>query len=216
MEKAVARRMLGFERGDAIILYVGRFDPLKGIDRLMAALAYLKHHTRLHLLLVGGDGRDTPESKRLRRLARELGVRNHVKFIGRVPQQLLPPYYSAADVLAIPSHYESFGLVGLEALACGTPVVATPVGAMETVLKEGETGRIALDASPRSLAEGLDKYIGNGGRSHAAAEIRASVLKFNWTAVSSNLLKTYRHLCNGTIDAATQPTAAAVSKTFFN
>jgi D-inositol-3-phosphate glycosyltransferase len=196
MEKAVARRQLGFERKDRIVLYVGRFDPLKGIDRLLAALAYLQHHDRLRLVLIGGDGQKNPETRRLKRLARELGVEKNVMFLGRVAQKSLPPYYSAADVLAVSSHYESFGLVGLEALACGTPVVATPVGAMDDVIKEGTNGYIAVEASPRSIAEGIENVIFNGQRRSTVDAIRASVLKYNWSAVSSDVLNTYHDLCD--------------------
>jgi D-inositol-3-phosphate glycosyltransferase len=117
-------------------------------------------------------------------------------FLGRVAQKSLPPYYSAADVLAVSSHYESFGLVGLEALACGTPVVATPVGAMDDVIKEGTNGYIAVEASPRSIAEGIENVIFNGQRRSTVDAIRASVLKYNWSAVSSDVLNTYHDLCD--------------------
>ena len=102
-------------------------------------------------MLVGGDGLASPATRRLQKQARDLGLQDTVTFAGRIVQDRLPPYYSAADVLVVPSLYESFGLVGLEALACGTPVVATPVGAMESILQQGRTGQVVTESAPRLL-----------------------------------------------------------------
>jgi D-inositol-3-phosphate glycosyltransferase len=196
VEKAMARRQLGLARNSVILLYVGRFDPLKGIDRLLAALAYLQHHPQLHLMLIGGDGRQNAETRRLKRLARALGVDANITFVGRVDQKSLPPYYSAADVLVVASHYESFGLVGLEALACGTPVVTTPVGAMDKVIEDGTNGYVAVEGGPGSLAKGIESIINGTRRGGFSADaIRASVLKYNWSAVASGAMQTYEALC---------------------
>ncbi|MBW2581461.1 MAG: glycosyltransferase, partial [Deltaproteobacteria bacterium] len=100
---------------------------------------------------------------------------------------MLPPYYSAADVLVVPSHYESFGLVALESLASGTPVVATKVGAMESILREGETGHVVNNGSSRLLADGIETFI---SRTHvpSADAIRATVLRFSWANVASAMI----------------------------
>ena len=123
-DKEAARAKLGLHPEESIILFVGRFDPLKGIDRLLSAMTYLKHRKNIRLIIVGGDGDDSIEYKRLRGVVSELGIEHAVSFVGTVDQKNLPPFYSASDILAVPSHYESFGLVGLESLACGTPVVS--------------------------------------------------------------------------------------------
>jgi D-inositol-3-phosphate glycosyltransferase len=189
LDKATARQQLGFDHDESIVLFVGRFAPLKGIARLMEAVAHLQHYQRLRLVIVGG-GHHTPESRDLQRLSRNLGIQDSVTFVGRIEQDNLPPYYCAADVLVVPSHYESFGLVALEALASGTPVVATRVGAMESILQEGVTGHVVSNGSPRLLANGIEPFI---SRSHppSADAIRATVLRFSWANVASAMIDEY-------------------------
>lgn len=192
MDKGAARQRLGFDEDESIVLYVGRFDPIKGIDRLLEAMAHLKHLQRVRLVIIGGDGPDTAEYRRLQQLSAKFGVQKFVCFIGRVEQNKLPPYYSAADVLVVPSYYESFGLVGLESLACGTPVVATDVGAMRCIVQDGETGRIVADATPRSLAQALARLLtGCGLKRLSADRIRASALKFGWSNVAVAVTNEY-------------------------
>ena len=192
MDKAAARQRLGFEADGPILLYVGRFDPIKGIDRLLAAVAHLKHHRRLRLVIIGGDGPETAEYRHLRQMTVKLGIQTSVNFIGRIEHKNLPPYYSAADVLVVPSYYESFGLVGLESLACGTPVVATDVGAMRYIVRDGKTGQIVADATPRSLAQAIEPFLtGSGVKKLSADRIRASVLKFGWAKVAAAVIDEY-------------------------
>jgi len=191
-DKSSARRQLGFDGNEAIVLYVGRFDPLKGIQRLIAAMTYLTPYQPLRLVLVGGDGNHTAEAQNLRNLSDRLGLQNVVTFAGRIRQDRLPPYYRAADVLAVPSHYESFGLVGLEALACGTPVVATRVGAMERILQPGVTGNIVANESARSLAEAMEPFIRKMPAAPPSPEqIRATVIDFDWSRVARAVLEQY-------------------------
>ena len=190
LDKNAARQQLGFAQDESIVLYVGRFAPVKGIDRLMEAIVHLQHHQRLRLVIVGGDGDGAPEYRNLRKLAQKLSIQGSVTFVGRIEQDGLPPYYSAADVLAVPSHYESFGLVALEALASGTPVVATKVGAMESILSEGETGQVVNNGSSRSLADGIETFL---SRTHApsADAIRATVRRFSWANVAAAMIDEY-------------------------
>ena len=110
---------------------------------------------------------------------------------GQIEQRNLPPYYNAADVLVMPSHYESFGLVGLEALACGRPVVSTPVGAAEDLIRNGQTGRIVADAAPRSLAEGIQTIL-TGCAMPDAEAIRGSVLQYSWYKIASAVIQEYQ------------------------
>ena len=189
-DKQTTRKQLGFDPQDIILLYVGRFEPLKGIDGLLEAISHLKRYQRLRLVLVGGDGDEAPESRLLKEKARSLGIEDKVVFAGRVDQKYLPPYYSSADVLVISSHYESFGLVGLEALASGRPVVSTPVGAMETLINQSQAGYVINDTLPRSLAAGIQSIISKPNLPRAD-EIRKSVLKYSWSNVASAILMEY-------------------------
>jgi len=192
MDKTAARQRLGFGKDESIVLYVGRFDPIKGIDRLLEAIAHLKHLKRMRLVIIGGDGPATPEYQNLQQLCSKFGIQKSVHFVGRVEQDQLPPYYSAADVLIVPSYYESFGLVGLESLACGTPVVASRVGAMEDIIEESNTGYVVADLNPRGLANRIEKVISNPACSMLPAPaIRASILKYGWPNVAAAIFNEY-------------------------
>jgi D-inositol-3-phosphate glycosyltransferase len=188
--KQAARKQLDFDRDDIILLNVGRFEPLKGIDRLLEAMIHLRDHRRLRLIIVGGDGNQAPESQFLRQKAINLGIEDEVIFAGRIEQKYLPLYYSSADVLVMASHYESFGLVGLEALACGRPVVSTPVGAMDSLIQQSQAGYVVSDTLPRSLAKGIRSIIRNSALPQAD-EIRKAVLAYSWSNVAAAILKEY-------------------------
>lgn len=189
-EKVKARKKLGLDPNDVILLYVGRFESLKGITTLLEAMTYLKNHPRLRLVIVGGDGHGTPESQSLKQKAKNLGMDKRIIFAGQIKQKNLPPYYSAADALVIPSHYESFGLVGLEALACGRPVVSTPVGAIEGLVLKGRTGQIVPDFSAQSLAKGIQSIITDHGIPSPEV-IRESVSEYSWSKVATEVIKEY-------------------------
>ena len=212
MDKAAARQRLGFDEDESIVLYVGRFDPIKGIDRLLEAMAYLKHLQRMRLVIIGGDGPDTPEYQNLQQLSAKFGIQKSVRFVGRVEQNKLPPYYSAADALVVSSYYESFGLVGLESLACGTPVVATRVGAMERILEDGKTGYVVADATPRGLANSIEKIISNSANPLLSVHaIRASVLKYGWSNVASAVVNEYDTVLRDSLSELTRTPSAFAS-----
>jgi len=187
-----ARGRLGIPANERILLYVGRLDPLKGVDRLITALSFLDHQQNLRLLIVGGDGSETAEFRSLQELTQNLGLENSVTFTGRVDHNDLPHYYSAADMLVLPSHTESFGLVGLEALACGTPVISTRVGAMDQIIRSNENGFLVNSADPRSLAEGIELFmpqVRDGFLSRA--QIRNSIIEYSWEKVASAMADAY-------------------------
>jgi glycosyltransferase involved in cell wall biosynthesis len=153
-------------------------------------MRYLKHRRHLRLIIVGGDGIHTPEGEKLLVLARTYGVEESIAFIGRIEQKDLPPYYNVADVMVMPSHYESFGLVSLEALACGIPVVATPVGVMDTLIKEGQNGRLVANGDAKLLAKAIDKVTSLLPALSADA-IRQTVQMFGWPNIASAIVKEY-------------------------
>ena len=192
MDKARARRCVGIAQDASIILYVGRFDPLKGIERLLEAVVYLRHLKRCRLVIIGGDDHQSFSSQKILKLVRRLGIKDIVDFTGRVKQDTLNTYYNAADVLVVPSYYESFGMVALESLACGTPVIATPVGAMESIIQARETGEVLLDPSPHSLARAIEAFIKKQrAKAISPQTVRTSVENFSWSHIASAIMGEY-------------------------
>src|SRR5579884_2390081 len=155
-ERAEARRALAPD-GRPLLLFVGRLDPIKGIDLLLESVALSRSGARL--LVVGGAAEGDPEVERLRARAAELGLAERVSFPGAAPQEDLPRYYRAADALVVTSRYESFGLVAVEALACGTPVVASQVGGLPTIIRDGENGLLVRWRCPGAFAERIDALL---------------------------------------------------------
>jgi D-inositol-3-phosphate glycosyltransferase len=194
LDRARARLRLGYGPHEKIVLYVGRFDPLKGISRMLEAVSLLKH-LPLRLIIVGGDGQANPEMLKHRELARAFSLDGAVQFAGRVEQRELPLYYSAADVLAVPSLYESFGIVALEALACGTPVIAAPVGAMDSIIKKNINGCIVRGSTPAAFARAIASCT-TAGRPDRAT-VRQSVAGFSWACAADSMLEQYRAAITG-------------------
>jgi D-inositol-3-phosphate glycosyltransferase len=191
-DKTEARRRIGVDSHVPTVLYVGRFAPVKGLGRLLRAIARLQGHRRLQLVLVGGDGPDAPATRGLRKLAGSLGIADRVMFPGPVAQADLPPYYSAADALVVSSYYESFGLVALESLACNTPVVTTRVGAMESIIENGKNGQLIASPTVDSLAEGMESAIRRWWKKPPPDnQIRESVLRFSWSNVAEAIAQQY-------------------------
>lgn len=186
-----ARQRLGLN-GNKVILFVGRVEPLKGIDRLLEAISHLKKQPGLKLVIIGGDDSSQFELAKLKALSRDLGIKNSVSFLGSVPQKRLPLFYSAADICVVPSYYETFCLVILESLACGTPVVATNVGAAASLIQQGETGYLVADNTPYNLAQGIERLLSvkKNGADYASS-IRKSVLGFDWSNIARALIEEY-------------------------
>lgn len=200
-----SRARLGLNGAERVILYVGRFDPIKGIDRLLAAVAQVQRETRLRLVLVGGGGEDAPEDRALHAMCSALSLEDCVTFAGRRTHDELPDYYQAADALVLPSYYESFGLVVLEAMACGTPVIATRVGVVEDIIRNGVNGWVVEENGSESLAAGLRWGLAQHNvKQTAANSIRATVEGYDWSSVASFIDSEYRLLLapGGTYDNA--------------
>jgi D-inositol-3-phosphate glycosyltransferase len=184
-----ARQHLGFGNGK-IILFVGRIDPLKGIDKLIRAVPYLQNIQGLRLVIIGGGEHSQREIEQLRKLVRNLNIQDSITFVGLIKHRELPYFYSAADACVIPSYYESFGLVALESLACGTPVVATDVGNFRNLIRQGETGYVVADNTPHHLADKIRLLLSRPSADiESALSIRASVSRFSWSNIAESIIK---------------------------
>jgi D-inositol-3-phosphate glycosyltransferase len=195
IEKEVARRKLGVAAGDHVILFVGRIEPLKGIDILISVAAQLHEDENFIVLIVGGDSRASSEIAQLRAQAEQLGVDHHIAFVGAVEHSQLPLYYNAADVCVVPSYYESFGLVAVESMACGTPVVASRVGGLTTTVQDGETGYLIPWRCPEPFAERLELLLDNDElRASFGRAGRLAVERFRWANVADAVGALYESL----------------------
>jgi D-inositol-3-phosphate glycosyltransferase len=187
VNKGAAKRELGLT-DEKIVLFVGRIDPLKGIDKLISAMSLLKDMPTVKLVIVGGDENSQPELKKLKKLAGNLNIRDYVDFRGLVKQEQLPYFYSAADICVVPSYYESFGLVPLESLACGTPVAVTDVGDLKKIIKHGESGYILKDNSPGEIARAISYQLSLPPKdAESVMSIRASVSKWGWSNIAGRI-----------------------------
>jgi D-inositol-3-phosphate glycosyltransferase len=194
-DKLAARKKLGLGDGK-IILCVGRVERLKGIDKIIQALPYLDD-TKPKLLIVGEDGNRPGEIDKLKDLASELAVSDRITFTGLVDYEKLADYYNAADVCVFPSYYESFGLVPLESLACGTPVIATDVGDLKHIIRQGETGYVLADNQPATIAEKVRTVLaGSPSGIVCALAIRASVAGYSWPDVAAALYREFSRIVN--------------------
>ncbi len=205
-----SRNSLGVTE-DNVVLYVGRLEPLKGVDILVNAVADLEMVGSTRLLIVGGDpvtggsgdngslaGQMGTVAGRLGRLAGSLGIAEKVTFTGPVPQSDLPTYYGAADVLVLPSHYESFGLVALEAMACGTPVVVSRVGGLKTFVRNGESGYLIPWRCPDPFSQQIEVMLANPSLRRAMGSAALETARrMGWGGVSSRLIDFYEKLIDG-------------------
>ncbi len=193
LNRSRVRRDLGLMTDEPIALFVGRIEPLKGIDVLVRAAAQIE--TRFRLLVVGGDAKDAEPKSELMALAADLGIASKVTFIEAVPHESLPLYYNAADVCVVPSYYESFGLVAVEAMACGVPVVASRVGGLRETVRDGQTGYLVPWRCPEPFAERLELLLSNEPlRLSLGREARAAVQRFRWSEVAASVEGVYHDL----------------------
>lgn len=192
-----ARLALGL--GDhPVLLFAGRIQPLKGLTIAIAALAELdRKFDDAVLVVVGGPSGAEGEAELVaaRSLVNELGLGERVHFVPPQPHHLLSTYYRAADVCVVPSRSESFGLVALEAAACGTPVVAAAVGGLLTLVEDGVTGFLIETRNPSDYAAAISKLLGDEQLSHkmdAAAADHAR--QYTWSTTAARLRRLYADL----------------------
>ncbi|GAA3049655.1 D-inositol-3-phosphate glycosyltransferase [Gordonia defluvii] len=198
-DAAAARAELGLDADEVIVAFVGRIQPLKAPDVLVRAVAPLIAAARagtrapLRLLIVGGPsgtGREHPSA--LADLAAELGVADRVTFLPPQPALRLAQVYRAADVVAVPSYSESFGLVAIEAQACGTPVIAAEVGGLGVAVADGLTGTLVAGHRVADWSNAVEKILADPQRLAAmAAAARGHAEQFSWDRTADGLLASY-------------------------
>lgn len=208
-DRAGARAELGLDPGELVLTFVGRIQPHKAPDLLVRAAAPLiaaHPERRIRLLVVGGPsgtGLERPDA--LIRLSRELGVRPAVTFAPPCPPERLAQVYRASDLVVVPSYSESFGLVAVEAQACGTPVLAARVGGLPVAVADGISGRLVEGHDPAVWTAALNRLTADPGALRSlAGGATAHAARFSWGATADGLLRSY-----GAAMAARREAAAA-------
>lgn len=206
--KEEAREYIGAQNNSKMLLFVGRIEPLKGVDTLICSLGVMKKHGvferhKICLAIIGGDASVSEENMshemaRLHEIRDQNRLGEVITFLGKRSQDTLPYYYSAADVVVMPSHYESFGMVALEAMACGTPVVASQVGGLAYLIQDGVTGFHVRDQEPEELAMRLttileDEALNDSLSSNAAAYAKG----YSWRVITDRIKTVYEELLEG-------------------
>lgn len=197
-----AKRMLGLPAGQRIILFVGRIEPLKGIDTLLRAIARVVPEVPcwkedLDLIIIGGApgaGIDQvhAELDRLQQLRASLGIEDLVTFQGAKNQDTLAYYYCAADMVVMPSHYESFGMVALEAMACGTPVIASRVGGLPYNVQDGQTGYLVPHGDAEALAGRIRMlYCEHELRERLGRQAARWAQAYGWPVIADQIVALY-------------------------
>jgi D-inositol-3-phosphate glycosyltransferase len=198
-----AKQYIGLKPEDRMILFVGRIEPLKGIDTLIEAMSCLDLEggpRPVHLAIIGGEPNAEPsdmtaEMTRLQKLCDDLAVGQTVVFLGKRDQNTLPYYYSAAETLAMPSLYESFGMVALEAMACGTPVIASEVGGLGYLVQNEITGYTVPDSDPDALCIKISRLLNDADLRERMGRAAAQyVLDYAWPKVTTQIVDLYHDL----------------------
>lgn len=204
--KEVAKKRVGIPCGDTNILFAGRIEPLKGIDTMLRAMALIQERRPevLHnacMAIIGGDpwADDLDEEMaRLQQLRADLDIHDLVTFLGAKDQEILPNYYAAAEVVVMPSHYESFGMVALEAMAMGTPVIASEVGGLAYLVKHGLTGYHVPSRDPEALAARIYEMLANQDcRQLLGQQARDYAKQYAWPNIVDRMMAVYEEAAAG-------------------
>jgi D-inositol-3-phosphate glycosyltransferase len=198
-----AREVIGVPPCGRMILFVGRIEPLKGLEVLFQAISLMRQRGDMGdesfcLTVIGGEPNVEPEMMtdemaRLHAIMDKFGLQDLVTFLGKRSQETLPYYYSAAEVVVVPSFYESFGMVALEAMACGTPVVASQVGGLAFLIQDGLTGYTVPVEDPKTLADRLLLLIHNDTLRKQMGESAVEVAQdYSWERIAEQLIDVYR------------------------
>jgi D-inositol-3-phosphate glycosyltransferase len=197
-DRAGARAALGHlgPLDGPVLLFVGRIQPLKGLDVAVRALAELGDPTAVLVVVGGASGSGgRHEVERIEKLAASLGVSDRVRFTAPQPHHMLSTFYRAADVVLVPSRSESFGLVALEAAACGTPVVAAAVGGLRTLVDHGRTGFLVEGRDPAVYTAYAEQILANPALAdELSAQAARRARDFTWSTAAGRLRRIYADL----------------------
>jgi D-inositol-3-phosphate glycosyltransferase len=195
-DQAGARTALDLPLDQPVLLFVGRVQPLKGPDVAIRALAALGRRDALLLVVGGASGADGDgETARAHELVDDLGLGDQVRFVPPQPHHILSTYYRAADVVLVPSRSESFGLVALEAAACGVPVVASAVGGLLTLVDDGTTGFLVRGRAPEEFAKAVARILDEPGLAASMSLASAARAKhYTWSFAAARLRRLYADL----------------------
>jgi len=206
IEQGYARKVIGIPAQSRLILFTGRIERLKGIDTLFRAVAMLRGQRgdwdwrTMSVAVIGGDPSEAgqqanEEMARLHALRSALGLDDVITFLGARDQDALQYYYAAAEVLVMPSHYESFGMVALEAMACGTPVIASDVGGLSTLVQHNQTGLRVRANDPAELARAIERLLDDEALRRRMGHVAACYAEgYSWQKVADLLLGVYGEL----------------------
>lgn len=205
VERSQAHEMLGITPDQKLLLFVGRIEPLKAVDTILQAVHLLKQ-TQPHALenaklaIIGGNPQDLANNKELARLidlSEQLGLQEVVEFLGAKDQHLLPAYYAAATAVIMPSDYESFGMVALEAMASGTPVIATEVGGLAYLVRDNETGFLVPVREPAALADRMRIVLTEPETQARLGRSAAQLARqYSWSQIADQLLIVFEDMLN--------------------
>ncbi|NJR75111.1 MAG: glycosyltransferase family 1 protein [Scytonema sp. CRU_2_7] len=219
MDRQAARAQLGIDPEAKLVMYIGRFDPRKGIETLVRAVgeSQFRESGKLQLMIGGGSRpghSDGIERDRIENIVAELGMSDFTTFPGRISQEKLPYYYAAADVCVVPSHYEPFGLVAIEAMASKTPVIASDVGGLQFTVVPEETGLLAPPQDVGAFATAIDRILSSPQwRDELGQAARKRVeTKFSWEGVASELAQLYTRLLQGKYEETQQQSSEDTQK----
>jgi len=208
-----ARQFIGLTPDARMVLFVGRIEPLKGLDTLIKAVACLRVKDLpepVHLAVIGGDPEAAPEEMsaemaRIQNICDDLTVGKMVAFLGKRSQDTLPYYYSAAEVVVMPSHYESFGMVALEAMACGTPVIASQVGGLAFLVQDEVTGYHVPDEDDEALCGKLTALLGNASLRRTLGQNAAEYAQsYSWEKIAPQIIEIYTDVIRSTTRSTAQ------------
>ncbi len=187
-----ARSLLNLPQDAKIVLFVGRLEPIKGVDILLDALSHLNCDGCQGLALIVGGNLDGTEAARLLAIRDGLGLRDSVRFLGAQEQRTLPYFYAAADLCVIPSFYESFGMVAIEAMACGLPVIASRAGGLQFTIEHGVNGLLVPPGDSVALAAALQQLLTDGDlRTRMGVQGTRMAGGYSWQRVAEDMVGVY-------------------------
>lgn len=200
-----AKEYIGVPPCGRMLLFVGRMEPLKGLDVLIEAISILQKKATYRenpfcLAIIGGDSEQSTETadvelSRIKSLTDLYGIKDLVTFLGKKNQDSLPYYYSAAEAVIVPSQYESFGMVALEAMACGKPVVASQIGGLAYLVQDGVTGFTVPVDDPKELANRIETLLSNPElKEHMGEQAAALAQEYAWEKITIKLVDVYNEL----------------------